>query len=106
MSFLTLALAQVWHVFNMRIRGTAMLRNDVVANPWVWGAVVTCLALLAAALYLPALALALGTESPGRDGLLLALGMSLLPLIVGQAGHSLGASATAGARAAAVRGTS
>jgi Ca2+-transporting ATPase len=105
-SFLTLALAQVWHVFNMRIRGTGILRNDVVTNPWVWGAVVTCLALLAAALYLPALADALGTESPGRDGLLLALGMSLLPLIIGQAAHSLGATATAGARGGAVPGTS
>jgi Ca2+-transporting ATPase len=41
-SFLTLAFAQLWHVFNMRDHGSHPLRNDVVRNPYVWGALALC----------------------------------------------------------------
>ncbi|MHC4992813.1 MAG: cation-translocating P-type ATPase, partial [Planctomycetota bacterium] len=34
-SFLALAMAQVWHVFNMRERGSSPLSNDVARSPWV-----------------------------------------------------------------------
>jgi Ca2+-transporting ATPase len=37
-SFLTLAFAQLWHVFNMRDRDSSLLWNDVVRNGYVWGA--------------------------------------------------------------------
>jgi Ca2+-transporting ATPase len=84
-SFLALAMAQVWHVFNMRERGSSPLSNDVARSPWVWGAVGLCAALLLAAVHLPLLSVALGTESPGAAGWLLAFLASLIPLIVGQA---------------------
>ena len=46
-TFLTLAFAQLWHVFNMRHPQTGLLRNEVTRNPWLWGALVLCTALLA-----------------------------------------------------------
>ena len=84
-SVLTLAMAQLWHVFNMRARGTSPFDNAIVRNPFVWGALLLCSGLLLGAVYLPGLRLVLSTTDPGLKGWLLAGGMSVLPLLVGQA---------------------
>jgi Ca2+-transporting ATPase len=83
-AFLTLALAQLWNVFNLRDPAGGLWRNDVTRNPYVWGALGLCLGLVAAAVWLPGLADVLGLPDPGRAGLLLAAGMSGLPLVLGQ----------------------
>lgn len=82
-SFLTLAFAQLWHVFNMRDHDAGVLRNDVVRNPWVWGALGLCTGLLLVAVYVPQLANILSVERPGAEGWALILGMSLTPALVG-----------------------
>jgi len=64
-AFLTLALAQMWNVFNLRNPEAGVLRNDVTANPYVWGAIVLCLLLIAAALWVPLLAEVLRLAWPG-----------------------------------------
>lgn len=84
-SFLTLAFARQWHVFNMRDRGTRAFSNSVVRNKWVWGAVGLCFALLGAAVYVPALALVLKIVPPAPATWGVIVGMSLIPLVVGQA---------------------
>ena len=83
-SFLSLAFARLWHVFNMRDVGTNLFSNDVTRNPFVWGALVLCTALLLGGVYLPGLSAALQTVHPARNGWLLILGTSLVPLAVGQ----------------------
>ncbi len=83
-SFLTLAFAQLWHVFDMRDRGSHILRNDVVQNPYVWGALLLCVGLLLLAVYVPFLADLLSVVHPGLEGWGVVIGMSILPLIVGQ----------------------
>jgi Ca2+-transporting ATPase len=83
-SFLTLAFARLWHVFNMRARGTSLIRNPITANPFVWGALMLCTALLLSGTYLPGLSLVLGMVDPGKRGWMLVVGFSLIPLIFGQ----------------------
>jgi len=83
-SFLTLALAQLWHVFNMREPRSGFWRNEVTANPWVWGALAVCLAGVVAAVYWPPLAGVLSVSDPGASGWGLALVASAIPLVVGQ----------------------
>jgi Ca2+-transporting ATPase len=83
-SFLTLAFAKLWFVVNLRSRGSTLWNNDIVRNGWVWGALGLCIVLLLAAVYAPGLSTLLKTEPPGRWGWLCVLGMSLVPLIVGQ----------------------
>ena len=85
-SFLTLAFAQLWHVFNMRDARSGMFRNDVVSNTYVWGALGLCTLLLLGAVYLPFLAHVLKVVRPDAAGWSVILGMSALPLIGGQAG--------------------
>jgi Ca2+-transporting ATPase len=83
-SFLTLALAQLWHVFNMRDRGSKLFRNEITRNQYVWGALVVCVGLLLLAIYLPVLALVLNLTDPGHKGWLLIISLSLAPLFIGQ----------------------
>jgi Ca2+-transporting ATPase len=83
-SFLTLAFARLWHVVNMRDRGSPLVRNEVTRNPFVWGALVLCTGLLLAGVYLPVLSRVLELFRPGINGWILILGASLVPWAVGQ----------------------
>jgi Ca2+-transporting ATPase len=84
LSFLTLAFAQLWHVFNMRAPGEPLRKSDVAGNGWVWGALALCTVLLAAAVHVPSLAALMRLRTPSARGWALALGMSLVPLLAGQ----------------------
>jgi Ca2+-transporting ATPase len=83
-SFLTLAMAQLWHVFTMRNPRSGWVRNEVTRNPWIWGALALCLALLVGAVYGPGIAGILTLADPGIAGWTLALALSLVPFVVGQ----------------------
>jgi Ca2+-transporting ATPase len=84
-SFLTLAFGKLWFVFNLRRPGSSILRNDIVENPYIGSSIALCVLLLLAAVYLPGISDVLKTENPTRSGWLLVVGMSLIPLIFGQA---------------------
>ena len=82
LSFLTLAFAQLWHVFNMRSAPSGVLRNMVARNPSVWMAIAFCTAiLLIAVCWTPLADAALQLVAPSRSGWVTILGMSLAPLI-------------------------
>jgi Ca2+-transporting ATPase len=83
-SFLTLALAQLWHVFNVRAPGSSLFSNAITRNPYVWGALVLCVALLLVAVYVPAIASTLSVVPPDLDQWVLIVAASLVPLIAGQ----------------------
>jgi Ca2+-transporting ATPase len=82
-SFLTLALGQLWHVFNMRDDRRRPLRNEITRNPAIWGAIVICLGLTLGAVYLPGISSLLALSHPGAAGWALILVMSVLPLVIG-----------------------
>jgi Ca2+-transporting ATPase len=82
--FLSLTLGRLWHVFNMRNRGSGLFKNQIVKNPYVWIAFSICTGLVLLALYIPALAGVLKLVHPGIKGWLLAIGISLVPYVVGQ----------------------
>ncbi|MBD3307614.1 HAD-IC family P-type ATPase [candidate division KSB3 bacterium] len=81
-SFLTLAIGRMWHVFNMREADSPVFKNDVTTNPWVWGALGLCFVLILSAIYLPGLSLVLRTVYPTFREWQLILGMSLVPLVI------------------------
>ena len=83
-SFLSLSIGRLLHAFNMRSPGSGLLNNEVTKNPWVWGALALCVALLLAAVYLPPLAQVLGVTPPGLSGWAVVASASLLILLVGQ----------------------
>jgi Ca2+-transporting ATPase len=83
-AFLTLALGQLWNVFNMRDPGSSLLRNEIARNPYVWGAIALCLGIVGLAVWQPALAGVLQLAPPGAAGLGLAVLASFVPLALGQ----------------------
>jgi Ca2+-transporting ATPase len=83
-TFLTLAFAQLWHVFNMRHPRSGLLRNEVTRNPWLWGALALCIVLVAAPPYVAPLAHVLALVPPTPAMWAIILGMSMAPLIVTQ----------------------
>ncbi|MGB5346519.1 MAG: cation-transporting P-type ATPase [Woeseia sp.] len=82
-SFCTLAFAQLWHVFNMRSVPRQLLFNEISRNPWVWAALLLCLALTIAAVHVPSIAGVLSLQAPGGSGWLLICTMSVLPALAG-----------------------
>jgi Ca2+-transporting ATPase len=83
-AFLTLAVAQMLHVFTMRASGAGVLRNEITANPWIWAALVVCAALLLLAVHWPPLAELLTLVDPGVRGWATALMCAAIPLVLGQ----------------------
>ena len=80
-AFLTQGFGTLWHVTNVRERGSRFLSNDVTHNPFVWGALALCAGLLLATLHVPLLQRVLGLSDPGRMGWLMILGISLAPWV-------------------------
>lgn len=80
-AFLTLALAQLWHVFNMRRLGRGI--SPVVRNLYVWGAIALCLGLLALVVYWHPAARLLTLQPLSPAQLLFCVGLSLVPLVAG-----------------------
>ncbi|SPH18813.1 Calcium-transporting ATPase [Defluviimonas aquaemixtae] len=83
-AFVTLALAQLWNVFNVRSTQGGVFVNDVTSNVYVWAALALCVGLIGGALWVPSLAELLDLPHPGGSGLTLAVAASFGPLIAGQ----------------------
>jgi Ca2+-transporting ATPase len=81
-SFMTLALAQTFHAFNARSQMNSMLNGRLFTNGWLWGAVLACVLLQLAAVYVPFLQLVLHTVPLTLNDWGLVLGFSLLPIVV------------------------
>jgi Ca2+-transporting ATPase len=84
-TFLTLAFAQLWHVFDMRHPQSSLLNNEVTRNPWAWGALLLCAALLVVPPYLAPVAHVLHLAPPTPAMWAIVLAMSIAPMIVTQA---------------------
>ncbi|MFP4323971.1 MAG: cation-translocating P-type ATPase [Anaerolineales bacterium] len=83
-AFLTLMLAKLWHVFNMRSASESIFDNVIIRNRYVWGALGLSLALIFMAVFFPPLAALLSIVTPTLEGWGLAIGMSLIPFVVVQ----------------------
>ena len=86
-AFSTIALTQMWHVFNMRGDMSRVIDNEITRNPWVWAALALCLALVLAAIYVPMLSGVLRLEDPGFQGWVVIILASLVPLVTAPLVH-------------------
>ncbi len=82
-TFLTLACAQLAHVFNMRHPASRLLDNEITRNPWVWGALALCGAMLVVAAHVPSLSRVLEMVAPdaGMWGVVGGMSLALLLLV-------------------------
>jgi Ca2+-transporting ATPase len=84
LSFLTLAFAQLWHVFNMRGDRSTIVDNTIIHNQFVWGALLLSAALILMAVYIPSLAAVLSLYPPAFSGWVTVLLFSLIPVTAGE----------------------
>jgi Ca2+-transporting ATPase len=84
LAFMTLALAQIFHLGNARSVAHVMSPTAALSNPFAVGAVVISLALQAMALYLPPLSRVLRTEPLGLADLMVVGALAIVPGVVGQ----------------------
>jgi len=89
-SFSALALAQIWHVFNMREPGTGLLRNAITRNRLVWWATAICSATVVLVNAWQPLRHILHLEPLPLAGWALVTAATLVPIALGQAGKALG----------------
>lgn len=82
MAFMTLALTQVFHAFNVRSQKRTVWTSRLFTNGWLWGAVVACLVLQALAVYVPLLQRVLHTVSPTIPEWGVIVGCSIVPVAV------------------------
>ncbi|MCB1235478.1 MAG: cation-transporting P-type ATPase, partial [Verrucomicrobiae bacterium] len=81
-AFLTLAAAQLAHVFNMAGGRSPYLRSEIATNPAIWAAVAICAGLLGLATHLSALAGVLGLHAPGPAEWGAVAGFGSVPVVV------------------------
>lgn len=81
-SFMTLAFAQLFHVFNMREIISSAINNDVVTSKYIWLALITCIVLLLGAIELPGVSDALKLISLSTMEWIWVIAISALPTVV------------------------
>ena len=82
-SFISLAAAQILHVFNMREPGSHPLLNSLTRAPWVWAALVVCFALIALVVAVPPLAALLSVTPLSATGWWLVAAATTGPALLG-----------------------
>ena len=88
-AFLTLAAAQLLHVFAVREPGVRLRDSGSLRNPWVWASLALCGGLLALALAVPVLARALQMEPLDARGFAVVALATALPFAFGEAARAL-----------------
>ncbi len=82
MAFMTLALTQVFHAFNARSQRRSAFTDRLFTNGWLWGALLTCVLLQVAAVYVPLLRAVLQTVPLSASDWGIVAACSLAPVAV------------------------
>ena len=81
-AFITLAFAQLFHVFNMSSVGSKLFVNDVTKNKFVWLAIVICSGIMVLIYLVPQMRLVLGLRELPVNVWVVCMVASLLPLLI------------------------
>ena len=83
-AFVTLAFAQLFHVFNMSSPHSKLWVNEITTNIFVWLALIICTLLMLLVFALPQMRLVLGLEVLSAEVWLVSILASLIPLVLVQ----------------------
>lgn len=83
-AFITLAFAQLFHVFNMSSPNSNLLMNDVTKNKFVWFALLICAVLMVLVYEIPQMRLVLGLEVLAVKVWMMSIVAALIPLVLVQ----------------------
>jgi P-type Ca2+ transporter type 2C len=83
-AFMTLAFAQLFHVFNMSSPHSKLFVNEITKNRFVWYAIIICTGLMIFVFVVPQMRLVLGLKSLPADVWIASIVASFVPLILVQ----------------------
>jgi P-type Ca2+ transporter type 2C len=83
-AFLTLAFAQLFHVFNMASVQSKLLVNEITKNKFIWFALLICVAQMIFVFVIPQMRLVLGLNMISTDMWMVSIIASLIPLVLVQ----------------------
>lgn len=83
-AFITLALAQLFHVFNMSSKHSNLFVNEITRNKFIWIALIICTVLMVLVYAVPQVRLVLGLEVLPAKVWIVSLVASLIPLVLVQ----------------------
>ncbi|KOY84558.1 ATPase [bacterium 336/3] len=83
-AFITLAFAQLFHVFNMSSAHTSFFVNDITKNKFVWIALLMCTTFMVLVYAIPQMRLVLGLEVLSARVWLVSILAGLIPLVLVQ----------------------
>ncbi len=82
LAFITLAFAQLFHVFNMSSKNAKLIINDITKNKFVWIALVLCISFLAIVFVVPAFRMVLKLAVLPPEVWIISIVSGLLPLVI------------------------
>jgi Ca2+-transporting ATPase len=83
-AFITLAFAQLFHVFNMSSAHSKLFLNEITKNKFIWIALIICTILMMIVYVLPQMRLVLGLTILSNEVWLLSILAGLIPLVLVQ----------------------
>jgi len=81
-AFITLAFAQLFHVFNMSSLKSNFIVNEITKNHFIWFAIIICAGLMVIVFILPQMRTILGLVEVGANVWIVAMIASFIPLIL------------------------
>jgi len=81
-AFFSLALSQLWHVFNLSSRKISFTNNEVTRNPFVWYALILCIVIMAVFYIVAPLNEILGLQLLNTTIWLIIIGTSFTPVLL------------------------
>ena len=83
-AFITLAFAQLFHVFNMASLKSKLLANEVTKNKFIWFAIMICAGLIVMVFAVPQMRRVLGLTTLNTNVWMISVIASLIPLLLVQ----------------------
>jgi Ca2+-transporting ATPase len=83
-AFITLAFAQLFHVFNMASSRSNWLINEITKNKYIWLALLICTVLVIVVYFVPLLRVVLGLVVLPKEVWIIAIACGLIPLVIVQ----------------------
>ena len=80
-AFVTLAFAQLFHVFNMASSQSKLLMNEITKNKFIWLAIIICAGLIILVYTVPQMRMVLGLISLSANVWFMCIAASLIPLL-------------------------
>jgi len=80
-AFFSLALAQLWHVFNLPSRKISFLKNEVTQNIFIWVAISVCLLIMLVFYWISPLNTIIGLQKLNLNTGLIIIGISIVPIV-------------------------